>query len=397
MTESVLDTTASSQPARRAINEEEDSVSLLDLAVPIVRHRRLLAIAPLLVGVAVYGLTHLIAPTFTARTTFLPPQQQQSSAASALSSLGALAGIAGAASIKSPAEQYVALMQSTTVANRLVDQFKLMDVYESKYRVDAQKRLADNVRISASKKDGLISVEVDDKSPQRAADLANQHVEELRRLTSVLAVTEAQQRRVFFEKELQRTKQSLITAQQVLQASGFNAGALKAEPKSAAEEYARLRAAVTASDVALQSMRSVLTENSVELQQQQSRLAALRTQLARAEQSTTGAGADGDYVSKYREFKYQETLFDLFARQYELARVDESREGALIQVVDAATPPERRSAPKRGVIALAALFFTLLMLTAFVISRHFWQESSGNPLSAKKRMRLRAAMLDSKS
>ena len=191
--------------------------------------------------------------------------------------------------------------------------------------------------------------------------MANRHVDELRRLTSTLAVTEAQQRRVFFEHQLKQTRDKLTQAQQALQASGFNQGALKAEPKAAAEGYARLRAEVTAAEVRLQTMRGNLADDHTGgAAGSRPRWARCAPSSARLEQPPTSHGGP-DYVSKYREFKYQETLFELFARQYELARVDESREGALIQVVDMAKPPERKSKPKRAITAVAT---TLARLAA---------------------------------
>ncbi len=375
-------------------DDEERGLGLLDLAVPLAENLRLLIAGPLLAGLVALGITFVIAPTYTARTTLLPPQQQQSAASSALASLGALSGLAGlGSSIKSPAEQYVALMQSNTVTDRLIDQFKLMDVYEAKYRDDARRRLAENVRISVGKKDGLLSVEVDDTSPQRAAELANAHVEELRRISSGLALSEAQQRRVFFESQLKQTRDRLTSAQQALQASGFTEGALKAEPKSAAEGYARLRAEATAAEVRLQVLRRSLADSAPEVQQAQGTLNALRSQLAQAERSNeVGNGNGADYVSRYREFKYQETLFDLFARQYEAARVDEAREGALIQVVDPALQPERRSKPKRALTAVATTLVTLLLLAGFVIVRHFWRRSVAEPQNAEKLTQLRSAL-----
>ena len=97
--------------------------------------------------------------------------------------------------------------------------------------------LTGNVRI-ASGKDGLISVEVDDKDPKFAANLANAHVEELRNLLGRLAVTEAQQRRLFFEKQLQLTKENLAKADLALKSSGINSSALKSSPSSAVEAVA---------------------------------------------------------------------------------------------------------------------------------------------------------------
>jgi uncharacterized protein involved in exopolysaccharide biosynthesis len=337
------------------------------------------------------GIAFVMTPVYTARTSFLPPQQQQSGVASALASLGALAGLAGAtASIKSPADQYVALMQSVSATDRLVDQFKLQQVYESKYRFEARKELEQNTRITVGKKDGLISVEVDDTDPQRAAEMANAYVDELRRLTSVLAVSEAQQRRTFFEKELKDARDHLAKAQLALQATGFDIGALRAEPKAAAENFARLKAEVTAAEVRTQVLRGTLADSAPEVQRQLAQLSALRSQLARLEQATD-ASVGPDYVTKYREFKYRETLFELFARQYELARVDESREGALIQVVDVAVPPEYKSKPKRAFIAIVATMLSLLLLGMFILVRHYWREAAADPEGAEKVARLRAA------
>jgi uncharacterized protein involved in exopolysaccharide biosynthesis len=237
--------------------------------------------------------------------------------------------------------------------------------------------------MAVGKKDGLITVEVDDKSPQRAADIANRYVDELRRMTSELALTEAQQRRVFFDRQLEQTRDKLTQAQQALQASGFNAGAIKAEPKAAAEEYARLRAEITAAEVRLQALRRAFADNTPEMQQQLAALGALRAQVSRIG-SVAREPDDADYIGRYREFKYQETLFELFARQYELARADESREGALIQVVDVAVAPERKSHPKRALIAAATVLGALLMVGLGLVIRRAWALSSTNALEGRR-------------
>ena len=350
----------------------------------LVERWKLLVFAPLLVGCAGLALSYLVPPTFTARTSFLPPQQQ-SSAAAALASLGALASIAGGgAGLRTPADQYVALMQSRNVGDRLIDQFRLLEVYEVELRADARRELDRNVRFAVGKKDGLISIEVDDHSPQRAADIANQHVQELRRVTGELALTEAQQRRLFFEGQLALARDRLTAAQKALQGSGIGAGALKAEPKAAAEGYGRLRAEATAAEVRLEALRRSLTDNAPEVQQQLAVLSALRTQVARSEASTPSTGGP-DYVGHYREFKYQETLFELLARQYELARVDESREGALIQVVDAASAPERKSRPQRALIGVATTIATFALLASWVALRRHWRRLVAETRGTRRR------------
>jgi capsule polysaccharide export protein KpsE/RkpR len=361
------------QDTGRATSGDADDEGGLTLGnvVDLMRdHLSLLILGPLVAGLVALGITFLIPPTFTASTTFMPPQQAQSTAASALASLGSLASLAGGAAgnIRTPGEQYVALMQSIKVSDHIIERFKLMDVYEERFRVDARRELAKNVRIAFGKKDGFIGVEVDDHSPQRAAEMANAYVDELRRMTALLAVSEAQQRRVFFGEQLQLTRDRLTQAQQSLLNSGFNPGALNTEPKAAAEGYAKLRADVTIAEVKLQTLRGSLTDSAPEVRQATATLAALKDQLARSQLATQSAGGP-DYVGRYREFKYQETLFELYARQFELARADEAREGTLIQVVDAATPPEKKSKPRRIMVAAVTTALAALVLTCWVLFR----------------------------
>lgn len=341
-------------------------VSLGELVAAWRRRLALLIAAPLAAGGIAYGVTMLIDPVFSASTTFMPPIQQQNGAAAALASLGALGNLAGnVAGTNSAADRYVALLTSANVLDSLIDRFKLMSVYDAEFRIDARRELLGRVRVILGKKDGMITVAVDDTSPKRAADMANQFVEELRRVTSTLAVTEAQQRRMFFERQLQESQAKLVQAQQALQSSGFTLGALKAEPRAAAESYARLKAEATATEVRLQALRGALADTTPEVQQQVNTLAALRAQLASLERSTSPAG-DADYIGNYRNYKYQETLFELYARQFELARVDESREGALFQVVDPATPPEKRTKPRRGTIAASTAAGVFLLLLVWI-------------------------------
>ena len=369
--------------------ESADEFSLLDLATILAQYWRLLLFGPLACGVAALGIAFIWPPTYTAKSVILPPQQQQSTAAAALQSLGALAGIASSATgIKNPTDQYVALLQCDTICDRIVQRFDLKRLYDVQYEEDARKKLKKKVRVRAGLKDGLISIEVDDSNPRRAADMANAFVEELRRLLNVLAVTEAQLRRRFFEEKLAETRDNLVAAEKALQASGINEGAIRAEPKAAADSYAALRAQVTAAEVRVQAMRAYLTEQAPLYQQALAQLVALRDQLARTE-SASSKGAQGDYIARYRNFKYYETLFELMARQYELARIDESREGLLIQVVDVAKPPQRRSKPQRSLVAVLATLISGVILVFGVFLRQGWRNAENNPETAEKIARIR--------
>lgn len=356
--------------------QDDDEISLLDLLQVVVDNLRLLVLGPIMCGLVALGIGFVIPPTFTAKTQFLPPQQQQSSAASMLASLGALGGLAGAATgLKNPADQYVAFLKSVSLQDILVERFKLMDRYEAKIKTDARLALTGNVRI-ASGKEGLISIEVDDKDPKFAADLANAHVEELRNLLGRLAVTEAQQRRMFFEKQLSQTKDNLAKADLALKSSGINSSFLKSSPASAVEAVARLQAGISVQEVKLGTMRNYLTESSPDFKQALSELASIKAQLAKAEKEEPASRGASDYAARYREFKYQETMFELFAKHFELARVDESREGAVIQVLDLAEPPERKVKPKKAMIAIIAAFASGFALLLFVFVRSALKNAS---------------------
>lgn len=378
---------------------EDDEISLLDLLQVVVDNLRLLILGPLVVGLAALGISFTIAPTFTASTKFMPPQQQASGAASLLQSLGALGGLAGAATgIKNPADQYVAFLKSRNVQDALIDRFQLMDRYEQKFRQSTRTALDGAVRASAGK-DGLISIEVDDKDPAFSAQLANAHVDELGKLLNRLAVTEAQQRRAFFEKQLTSAKDNLTKADQALKASGVNSNVLKADPKAAVEGLARLKASIAAQEIKLASMRGYLAETAPDFRQALTELAAMRKQMGQAGGEDPPSGAPlasatapgGDYIARYRDYKYHETLYELFAKQYEIARVDESREGAVIQVVDAAQPPELKSKPKKAMIAMLATLATGFALLLFVFIRQALRGASANSESAAKLSSLKAS------
>ena len=366
----------------------DDELGLLDLLQTIVDNLRLLVLAPLAVAVFAWGVSFLMPPTYTAKTQFLPPQQQQSAAANMLANLGSLGGVAGTVGvIKNPTDQFLAFLKSVTLQDTLIERFKLLDRYEVKTKTDARYELSRNVKAAAGK-DGLISIEVDDLDPKFAAQLANAYVEELEKLLAKLATTEAQQRRLFFEKQLTQAKDKLVQSEIALRATGVSGNVLKSNPTAAVAVVAALQAAVSAQEVKLGSLRGYLAETAPEFKQALNELANLRAQLAKQEKDgpTTNAktSAEGDYVSKYRDFKYHETLFELFGKQFELAKVDESREGAVIQILDVAQAPERYSKPKREVIALISSLVAVFALLLFLTLRLTLIGLGRNSESAKK-------------
>lgn len=385
------------QNALPVVEAEEDEISLLDLAIALGEEKKTIFAIPAITTALAIVVSLLMTPIFTAKTVMMPPQQQQSGAASALASLGALAGLAGAAAgVKSPDEMYIAFMQSDTLQNELIKQFDLQERYKAKTLVDTRNAMKGVIKIAADKKAGLISVEVNDKDPEFAAKLANAHVEELRNLMGRLAVTDAQQRRVFFEQAITKTQNELAEAEanfrSAKEKSGMQVTAVIAE--TSVRAGAEMRAQIAAKEVQLAAMGSFATPQNPDVQRLGGELAALRSQLKKLEM---GSGSDEKTsplqqlaVKSYRDIKAREAMMGVLVAQYESARVDEAKEGPLIQQVDVALPPERRSSPKRAIIVLVSAFAGLFLgvLVAFV--RRAMRKAAENPETSGQIAKLKA-------
>lgn len=346
------------------------------------KHWKSLVATPVLVGALAIAGSFLMTPIYTASTQIMPPQQQSAGSAllGSLSGLTAqLGGIGAIAGLKNPADQWIGMLTSRSVLDELVKRFKLQDIYGAELHSLAREQLERNTRISAGK-DGLIDIEVDDPVPARARQLANGYVEELGKLTNRLALTDAKQRRVFFEAQLELTKNKLAAAERRLKQSSVSESLMRISPDTAMTEVANLKAMVTMQEVKIASMRGTFHSEAPEVRQAETELAALRRQLASAEKpSDSRSNASDDYVGTYREFKYQEMLFELLAKQYEIARTDEAREGSSIQVIDPAEVPERKSRPKRAAIGAFAWLATEALLMLGLALRTLRRAHPGTP------------------
>lgn len=376
-----------------ALANQEDAIDWLDVLLTLAQHLRTIVLLPLMVSLLALAWTFTFEPGYKAITRFLPPPQQSSAASAMLQSLGNLGSIAGAAAgIKNPGDQHVSFLKSQRVQYDLIDRFKLLQLFETDDKEFARTRLAEMVTV-ANGLDGVITVTVVDGDPRRAADLANGHVEAFRRLLAGMAVTEAQQRRIFFEKQLLLAKDNLIRAEQDLKRSGVAPDSLKANPVSAVDVVARLRASIAAQEIKLRAMQGYLTDLSPEVRAAQAELRALRQQLAdQGQQTDEGKVSSSDYLARYRNFKYQETLFEIISKQYEIARVDESREGSVIQVLDVAVPARHRMSAHRIQITSVAASAALLFVVACLLVRRSLQRVQRTPEGVSKMKELRHAV-----
>ena len=384
------DSTTPLAAAQSLYDTEEDdglSVSLTEVFTWLGEKKALIGAFTLGVALLSLVVAMLLPPVYTARTTFLAPgSQQQSGSAAALAALGSLGGLGGSLGAKTPDDLYVALLKSDSVVHGLDKRFNLkahydVDSYETLRRV-----LPTSVRVSADKKSGVISVEVDDSDPRFAADLANAHEVEITHLLARLAVSEAQLRRTFFEKQLQDTKENLIKAEQSLRSVQEKSGVIVLDKQAEAliTGAALLRSQITEREVQLKVLRTSATEQNPEVIRLGSELRALRGELARMESTNGGTAGSAvdlpvgkipeaaiEYVRARRELKLQETLLEGMIRQYEIAKMDEAKEGPALQQVDVALVPDRKSRPARALIVVASTVAALLLVSAWVVAPRY--------------------------
>lgn len=354
-------------------NSEEEKVNVIDLLIVLAKHKKSI-ICLTLAGALISAAISVVLPDrYQGTVKLLPPQQSQGGAAALLAQLGGTAGAAaGMAGLKSPNELYIGMLRSRTVAEHLVSSFKLKEVYETTSTEKAIKELTDNTDISSGK-DGIITLRVEAENQKMVAKLANSYVEELFKLTKVLAITEAAQRRMFFERQLVATKDQLANAEVALKRALDTRGVISVDTESRAvmEMVARLRAQASAKEVQLDSLRTFVTENNAEFKRVEAELASLRSELTKLENGRPSSGDASDAAGKgnergleniklLRDIKYYQMLYELLAKQFEVARLDEAKDPAIVQVLDPAVEPERKSRPRRALIVLIATVITFI-------------------------------------
>jgi capsule polysaccharide export protein KpsE/RkpR len=369
-------------------DDDEGAVSLTEILTWLGEKKALIGACTLAAALVALVVVLLLPPIYTARASFLAPgSQQQSGAGAALAALGALGGgLAGSLGAKTPDELYVALLKSDSVLRGLDARFDLKKHYEVDKHEALRKVFPGYVRVNSDKKSGVIAVEVDDEDPKFAADLANAHEAEVTKLLDRLAVSEAQLRRVFFEKQLQETKENLVKAEQALRTVQEKSGVIVLDKQAEAliTNAALLRAQIAEREVQLKVLRTSATEQNPAVVRLNSELRALRTELARMESAQGGSPGSAvdlpvgklpeaaiDYVRARRELKLQETLLESMVRQYEIAKLDEAKEGPSLQQVDVAVPPDHKSKPARALIVLASALVAFLLVSTWTVVRPY--------------------------
>jgi uncharacterized protein involved in exopolysaccharide biosynthesis len=360
------------QISREATGKSDSGESdLIDVLIVVAKHKKTIGWVTAAAAALSVSVSLVMPNVYKATAKLMPPQQSQGGAAALIAQLGGVANMAaGVAGLKNPNDLYVGMLQSRTVADNIIARFNLKSVYEVDSQEKARKALDDNT-VVRSGKDGLITIEVEDKNQKLVASLTNAYAEELLKLTRVLAVTEAGQRRLFFEQQLELAKNNLAAAEMKLKGGLDTHGVISVDAESRAVllTVARLRAEVSAKEIEINSMRPFVTVENPDYKRADEELKSLRGELSKLENGRKGDEADPvagatpgglANIKILRDVKYFQMLYELLAKQYEFARMDEAKDVATIQVLDKAVEPERKSKPKRAIIVIVSTLLAFI-------------------------------------
>jgi len=360
--------------------QSEDEIDLLDYVVVILKSKEFI-IKTTLAAMALAAVgSLLLPPTYLGETKILPPQSGNASMASLMASqMGLPAAVLG---VKTTNDLYIALLKTNGVSDYVIDRLDLLAKFKSKSRENAREKLVSGLTVKDDKRSGIISIGYYHRKPQMAADIANAYVEGLQNLNNVLAVTEAGQRRLFFEEQLRNAKENLIKSEESLKYFQQRTGTIKIddEAKAVISTVAEMRAKISAKEVQLRVMKSYATPENPDLQRLQDETLALKEELRKME-SKNREGDDSvptvgkmsslgtEYIRRMRDFRYNEALYEILMKQFEAAKLDESKDAALVQVVEKAETPEKRVKPQRRKIVFNTGVFVFVLCVFFVVIR----------------------------
>jgi capsule polysaccharide export protein KpsE/RkpR len=380
------------------------------------KHRRLLARVTMIAFLVSLSLAFLIPKRYKSSGSIMPPDQQGSGAmmlaalahSSSLGGLGSLAS--GLLGTHTSTALFINLLHSATVSGHIIDRFQLQHLYRKRYRVDAAKHLAHLTTVTEDKKSGVITVEVEDEDPVRARDMAQAYLDELNKLVTQTSASSAHRERVFIEGRLHSVSADLERAQ--LELSEFSSKNstidIKEQTHAMVDAGARLQAEMLVAQSGLESLRQIYGDGNVRVRESEARIASLQHDLEKMTGSSAalvpgavgGGGAKSDaedkgelypplrqlprlavpYADLYRRVRVQETVYELLTQQYEMARVEEAKDVAVVSVIDAPGIPEKKSFPPRLLLTLALTFVVFAATAALILMREYWSKvDNDNP------------------
>jgi tyrosine-protein kinase Etk/Wzc len=348
------------------MHPNDETIDLIEYLEIVGRRKMMILKVTISVFLLSIIVVLLLPKIFAATTRILPPQQDQGLASLMMSQMGGgMASLAGnLLGSGSPGDQYASMLQSERIMDTIIDRFKLMDEYDMDYRLDMYEKMDKIVDIDPGKKDGIITITVEDEDPKKAADIANAYIDELGKLVAEMNTTMAGLNRGFLENRLAQSRADLARAEDALKSfqTKYKALDVPSQAKASIEGIAQLTAQLAMQEAQLSSLRSQFTDSAREVINVKATIGNLRSQIARLEGIGTGAipsvgsvpGLGQEQIRLLREFKTQEMLVELLTKQNELAKLTEAKNINTIQVIQRAVPPDKKVKPKRALIVVIA-------------------------------------------
>lgn len=387
MAENEMDRAGTAEPYTNTlptVREEEDSVDLTALVQALRRGKRTIFGATLAAFAIATVVAFLLPFRYTSVVSFIPPNLNNSSSMASivggqLSALGAGDVLGG---MRNPGDLYSGILRSRSIADELINRFDLMHVFGVKKVSQAEAILGSSTVVAADAKTLIVTVEVTARSPELAHDLASAYMDALRETNGRLALNQSSQRRLFFGQQLEKEKNDLEDAEVGLRKTEEQSGLIapSGQTESEIRTIADTQAQIAMREVELAALRDSATEQNPEVIRLRSEIGDLQGQLSRLQRGSSSASVGViptskvpelqlEYIRKEREVKYHEALFDMLSKQFEAARLDEARDAPVLQVLDAASYPDTKSAPKRSYYMLGGLLFGLIASSIWVLMR----------------------------
>jgi tyrosine-protein kinase Etk/Wzc len=389
--------------------------SLTDLALVLARHWRMVGLVTL-AGTAIMLVVSLVLPKwYEAKVSMMAPKRSAMQTMMFPQNAGALAAMDLLSFMGGGTEPNVLadILQCRTVTDAVIKKYDLQKRYDKKTIEETRKTLWRHARVDVERKSSVITLRVEDWSPEVARDMAATIADEANRLNNRISAVRAGQERRFLAARLVESKQDLERAEVALRdfSTKHKILDLKEQTKASIEAVARIRGEIMARDVMLSYVNSFAGEGEANKQRLRREVAELRRQLARLEEGSAAAGGaavihkDGsgsvvtpiaelpelalEYVRRYRDLKIQETIFELLTKQHELAKLAEASDTANAQIIDEPVAATYKVRPKRAYYVIFG--FLVSFLVAFAVAR-FRDSLAANPAKAARWHAVREAL-----
>lgn len=314
---------------------------------------------------------------YAAEATFLPPQEAESgrSLARVFSQIGMDFGVRGLTSSTPAADLMLGILKSRLIRGQVVDGFDLVGVYEAESRDDAIEDLGDHLRVSTTS-EGLVQVWVEDPDPERAAGMANAFVSFLDEYNRRTSAERARRTKELVGSIIDENRQRLADAAGRLRAfqEEHDTIEISEQTRVTVEAIAELESELARLDIERGLLEDFSSPDQMERRRLDARAREVERKIAelRYGGDTTEEGAGVllplseipglglELADLTREVMVQEKVLQFLTSQYEDARIQESRDMEVINVLDAASPPLKKYRPRRSIIVMLSVILALI-------------------------------------